>query len=85
MIQEALDLKESASKLSFQTTNIASVARAENEFPGPNVEYGSSAFDTRKRTNQPHDMLKFGGGASFFFTILWWIIGTSSLTFERET
>ena len=35
-----------------------------------------SNFEIRRTTNQPHDMLAFGKGATWFQTLQWWIIGT---------
>lgn len=79
MVQEVLNLDNNR-QLSFQTTNIANRLRAENEFPGPAIEKQTSAFETRQRVNQPHDLLKFGRGARFIATLLWWILGNSPLT-----
>ncbi|KAL0261285.1 hypothetical protein SLS55_004982 [Diplodia seriata] len=73
MVQESLDLPGSASRLAYQTTNVQDVVRAENAFPG--VERpGTTAFDVRRRANQPHDMLKFFHGVSILSVLLWWII-----------
>lgn len=74
MVQEALNLPGSASRLSFQTTNVQDVVKAENEFPG--VERpGTTAFEVRRRTNQPHDMLRFFRGVGILSVLAWWILG----------
>lgn len=74
MIQEVLNLEGSESKLSFATTNVAEVAKAENAFPGKETP-GTNGWLVRRRANQPHDTLKFGHGSSFLMVIFWWIIG----------
>ncbi|KAK8197371.1 sporulation associated protein [Phyllosticta capitalensis] len=73
MIQEVLNLPGSTSTLSFQTLNVEDVVKAENAFPGKE-EPGTTAFDVRRRTNQPHDMLRFGGGVGWLSVLCWWII-----------
>jgi hypothetical protein len=75
MIQEVLNLKGSESKLTFLTTNIADIVKAENAFPGKE-EPGTNAYTVCRETNKPHDQLSFGHGAGFISVILWWIIGT---------
>lgn len=75
MVQEALSLPGSASRLAFKTTNVADVVKAENAFPG--VERpGTTAFKKRHDANQPHDMLKFFHGVSILSVLMWWILGT---------
>ncbi|GLB05817.1 hypothetical protein AtubIFM57258_001107 [Aspergillus tubingensis] len=73
MLQEVLHLEKSESKLSFHTLNVADVVERENAFPGKE-EPGTTAYDVRKRTNQPHDMLMFNRGATFLMVIFWWIL-----------
>ncbi|KAE8349209.1 hypothetical protein BDV28DRAFT_163816 [Aspergillus coremiiformis] len=75
MIQEVLHLEGSESKLEFQTTDVRDTLRAESVFPG-NEEPGTNAWEVRRRTNQPHDLLRFGHGSGFFAVICWWIMGT---------
>jgi hypothetical protein len=77
MIQEALNLEGSASKLSFQTLNVDDVVKRENAFPGKE-EPGTNAFEVRRETNQPHDTLKFGYGTFFLMVIMWWVLGEYS-------
>lgn len=74
MVQEALQLPNSKSKLTFQTTNIQDIVKKDNAFPGKET-LGTSAYLTRRRTNQPHDMLKLGHGVGWLAVIFWWIIG----------
>ncbi|KAJ5758693.1 hypothetical protein N7520_005849 [Penicillium odoratum] len=73
MIQEALNLEGSESKLQFQTLNVDDVSKAENAFPGKE-EPGTDAFSIRRKTNQPHDTLRFGHGEYFIMVLLWWIL-----------
>jgi hypothetical protein len=40
-----------------------------------------SEHDVRVETMQPHDMLAFGRGASWFGTISWWFLGTYHIAF----
>lgn len=77
MIQEVLGLDGSESKLSFQTLNVEDVSRAENAFPGKEKP-GTNAFQIRRKTNQPHDTLKFGHGTFWLMVLCWWILGMSS-------
>ena len=78
MLQEVLDLGEKENAVSFTSISVSGVVRAESYFPGKPEAPGSRAFEVRKRANQPHDTLSFGGGSSHITTALWWIIGKSS-------
>lgn len=78
MLQEVLNLEGSESKLQFQTLNVDDVSKAENAFPGKE-EPGTDAFSLRRKTNQPHDTLKFGHGTAFIMVLLWWILGMFSI------
>ncbi|KAJ6084364.1 hypothetical protein N7486_011164 [Penicillium sp. IBT 16267x] len=73
MLQEVLNLEGSESKLQFQTLNVDDVSKAENAFPGKE-EPGTDAFSLRRKTNQPHDTLRFGHGTPFIMVLLWWIL-----------
>ncbi|OJD38662.1 sporulation associated protein [Diplodia corticola] len=73
MVQESLSLPDSASRLAYKTTNVQDVVRAENAFPGVEKP-GTTAFDVRRRANQPHDMLKFFHGVGVLSVLLWWIL-----------
>ena len=77
MLQEVLNLEGSESKLSFQTLNVEDVSRAENAFPGKEKP-GTNAFLIRRKTNQPHDTLKFGHGTFWLMVLCWWILGMSN-------
>ncbi|GES59805.1 sporulation associated protein [Aspergillus terreus] len=72
MLQEVLHLEGSESKISFHTLNVEDVVERENAFPGKE-EPGTTAYDVRRRTNQPHDMLAFNRGVSFIMVLFWWI------------
>lgn len=74
MIQEVLNLEGSESKLKFQTLNVEDVSKAENAFPGKE-EPGTDAFAIRRKTNQPHDTLRFGHGTFLLMVLAWWILG----------
>ncbi|KAK2731618.1 hypothetical protein FQN57_003271 [Myotisia sp. PD_48] len=63
MIQEVLTLEKSESKLSFTTTNVEDIVDREAAFPGIE-EPGTNAYQLRRKTNQPHDMLKIGHGVA---------------------
>jgi uncharacterized protein (DUF2235 family) len=80
MLQEVLNLEGSESKLKFQTLNVEDVSKAENAFPGKE-EPGTDAFSLRRKTNQPHDTLRFGHGTPFFMVLLWWILGRFTFLF----
>ncbi|KAK0625617.1 Uncharacterized protein DIS24_g11063 [Lasiodiplodia hormozganensis] len=73
MVQESLNLPGSESRLAYKTTNVQDVVRAENAFPGVEKP-GTTAFDVRRKTNQPHDMLKFFHGVGVLSVLLWWIL-----------
>ncbi|EOD47693.1 putative sporulation associated protein [Neofusicoccum parvum] len=73
MVQESLNLPGSESRLSFQTLNVQDVVKAENAFPGVEVP-GTTAFDVRRKVNQPHDMLKFFHGVGVLSVLLWWVL-----------
>lgn len=74
MVQEALHLEGSESKLSFRTTNVQDIMHQESVFP-KKAEPGTNAGNMRRRTNQPHDSLRFGHGSIFLMVLLWWVLG----------
>lgn len=80
MLQEVLHLEGSSSQISFHTLNVEDVVERENKFPGKE-EPGTTAYDVRKRTNQPHDMLQFNRGVGFIMVLFWWLFGTTPSCF----
>lgn len=82
MIQEALDLPGSESKLAFMTTDLDNMARDEARTLCRDEEPGTEGFHTQQVTNKPHDKLRFGHGGSFMSVMLWWILGASSFPIE---
>ncbi|KAF3762113.1 hypothetical protein M406DRAFT_65880 [Cryphonectria parasitica EP155] len=69
MIQEVLNLPGSTRKLSFNSPYVVNIVESENKFPGKE-EAETTAFEVRRRTNQPHDMLRRGGGVGLLYLMI---------------
>ncbi|KAL2870286.1 T6SS phospholipase effector Tle1-like catalytic domain-containing protein [Aspergillus lucknowensis] len=74
MIQEVLNLPNSESKLAFITTNVEKVASDESRSLCRDEEPGTEAFHLQRKTNKPHDKLRFGHGGGAISVMLWWIL-----------
>lgn len=76
MVQELLDLDDTNNNLAFQSINVNRVEKREATLERSLKKSPLTNHQKRKLYMKPHDMLRFGGGASWFGVICWWIIGS---------
>lgn len=77
MVAEVLDLndeKNEKDKLAFQSKTYNHVERREATLEKLLQKPPLTNHQKRKLYMKPHDMLRFGGGATWFGTTCWWII-----------
>ncbi|KAF2179680.1 hypothetical protein K469DRAFT_673774 [Zopfia rhizophila CBS 207.26] len=73
MIHEVLNLPNHDKKLAFRTTSLDKHEKREKKYE-KSLHLNLSAAAPVKHNFKMHDMLKFGGGAAWIMTIVWWII-----------
>lgn len=74
MVQELLDLDETPNKLAFKSAIVKPLEQRETRLEGSLRHTPLSNVQKKKLWMKPHDMLRFGGGASWLGVIGWWII-----------
>ncbi|KAL4782457.1 hypothetical protein BJX76DRAFT_349363 [Aspergillus varians] len=74
MIQEALNLPGSESRLDFITTNVDNMTRDASKSLCRDEEIGTEGYHVQQKANKPHDKLRFGHGGSAISVMLWWIL-----------
>lgn len=75
MVYEALNTKCKDSKLAFRTLKVEHRLKIETRYERGLKETLAVANPVKQHNFQLHDMLIFGGGATWLMTIIWWIIG----------
>jgi hypothetical protein len=80
MVQEILTLKDTANKLAFQEITVDRNQKTKRTLENLLMQLSLTNHQKRQLYMKPHDMLRFGGGASWFGTICWWIIGRRALS-----
>lgn len=83
MLEELENLPHTNNKLTFQTNSIERVPVSRDAKYGLQLQSRPVARDD-KSALEPHDMLAFGKGASWFSVILWWILGELARKFSLE-
>lgn len=84
MINEAINLPKTESKLAFTKTQVEKARYSEPKIAKPATIGLENEAEDRK-TLSYHDLLSFGAGASWFAVLLWWIIGKSKFsTYETS-
>jgi len=75
MVHEALNLKDKEPNLAFRTLKSQHRDKLEDRFEQDLKQNLAAAPPVKQQNFRLHDMLVFGGGATWLMTIIWWFIG----------